>query len=158
VSRRHDLRRIKRSHCYSAVELASLLKVNIGTIRRWCMEGLRPIDSHRPYLFHGEQVAAFLESRIPPKISLGPGELLCVTCRTARPSRGGFVAVEPRGPTTVNFVGRCATCGRKMVRRVRIAEIAEKLGTARIASGDEIATISSGHNPDQTQSFEELAA
>ena len=66
MSRRHNLRRIKRRQCYSAIELACLLKVNIGTVRRWCMQGLRPIDAHRPYLYLGEHVAEFLRHRAKP--------------------------------------------------------------------------------------------
>ena len=158
MSRRHNLRRIKRCQCYSAIELARLLKVNIGTVRRWCMQGLRPIDAHRPYLFLGEHVAEFLRSRAMPRFKLDSGELLCVGCRAGRPTRDGLLWLEPRGPTTVNFVGFCVVSGHKMVRRVRIAEIAEKLGSARIASEDEIATMSSDRDPHQMRSLEEVPA
>ena len=50
--------------------------------------------------------------------------------------------LEPRGSTTVNFIGFCAVSGHRG-SPCRIAEIAEKLGSARIASEDEIATMSS---------------
>src|SRR4051794_22147071 len=81
MSRRHNLRPIKRCQSYSAIELACLLRVNIGTVRRWCMQGLMPIDTQRPYLFLGEHVAEFLRRRARPRFKLDPGELLCVGCR-----------------------------------------------------------------------------
>lgn len=153
MSRSYNLARIRKNHSYTRAELTELLGVNVGTISRWCKEGLRPIDRHRPYLFFGAHVVAFLRGRANPHFALAPGELLCVSCRVGRPTQDGLVWLEPRSPTTVNFVGFCEESGHKMFRRVRIAQIAERLGPAKVASEDAIATMSNSRGPDRVQSL-----
>ncbi len=153
MTRRHNLRLIKQHECYTASELAAVLKVNVGTVRRWSMEGLRPIERRRPFLFLGKHVADFLRARKPPPIKLAPGELLCVRCNAARLPCNLTVHLIPRGPTTVDFAGRCGTCDCGMLRRSRISEIKQNLGPCRVASGDDQTTISSDCEPHQMSLF-----
>ena len=151
-----QLRRLKQHQCYTAPELAALLKVNLGTVRRWSMEGLRPIERRRPFLFLGKHVADFLRGRRPPPIKLAPGELLCVRCNAARFPGNFTVRLIPRGPTTVDFAGLCGTCGCGMLRRSRISEIEQNLGPSRVACGDDQTTISSDREPHQMSLFEDI--
>ena len=158
MSRRHNLRRLKRHQAYTAGDLAKVLKINIGTVRHWCKEGLLPIDQRRPYLFMGEHVSTWLAARMKPHRSLAPGELLCLCCKTGRLPRNRELSLIPRSPTTMDFHGLCEVCERPLFRRVRIAEIPEKLGPCRLAYEDGQATVKSVADSLQTGSFVELSA
>lgn len=158
MSRRHDLRRLKKHQAYTAPELAAVLRVNIATVRRWSMEGLRPIERRRPFLFLGEQVATWLAARVKPHRSLAPGELLCVRCNAPRLPRNYTLTLIPRSATTMDFHGHCEVCGLASFRRVRIAEIDLKRGPCRIAREDDAATVRRAGDSPQTASFEELSA
>ncbi len=141
MTRRHNLRRVHRNRAYSAPELAELLAVNLGTVRRWSMLGLRPIDRKRPFLYLGSAVAEWLGARAQPRQPLAPGELYCIPCKARRIPLGGVVRLIPRASTTVDFHGRCPVCGRELFRRVRVTEIGRKLGGCRIAYEDSPMTI-----------------
>jgi hypothetical protein len=148
VSRRHNLRRLGKRRTYTANELAALLKINIGTVRRWCRLGLDPIDRSRPFLVLGDDVATFLAARATPRQPLAPGEFYCTPCRTRRLPRDLALSLIPRAATNVDFSGVCPDCGNPLFRRVRIAEIGEKLGPCRIAHEDDTAPMMrSGHPP-----------
>lgn len=156
MSRCHNLKRIRAVHSYTAPELAKTLKVNVLTIRRWCQEGLSPIDRKRPFLFFGEHVIAFLEARRPPRRHLAPGQLLCVRCNAFRSPVGNIIELVERGPTTVDFKGDCEVCGKPMFRRVRKAEIKAKLGPCSIACRDDQTTMVRSSEPDQMSLFEAM--
>jgi hypothetical protein len=158
VSRRHNLRRIGKRRTYTADELAGLLKVNILTVRRWCQLGLKPIERRRPFLFLGEDVARFLEARSQPRQPLAPGEFYCAPCKTRRFPLGHVLRLIPRAPTNVDFNGACPVCRRALFRRVRIAEIGDKLGPCRVAREDETTPICGSGNPPQTARYEEIVS
>ena len=158
MSRRHDLRRLRKHQSYTALELAAVLKVNILTVRRWCMEGLTPIERRRPFLFLGEHVAIWLAARVKPHRSLAPGELLCVRCNAPRLPRDLELSLIPRGPTTMDFYGYCEVCDLPSFRRVRIAEIEQKSGPCRITYEDAEVTVRRTSNSPQTELAGELAS
>lgn len=151
MSRRHDLRLLKKHANYTASELAKVLKVNILTIRRWCKLGLKPIDQKRPYLFIGGHVAEFLAARHKPRQPLMPGEIYCVACRQPRVPAGGLVNLQPISDTTANFIGTCPTSGHRIRRRVRIDEIAFKLGNCQVADEDDATTLVGNGEPPHTE-------
>lgn len=157
MTRRHNLRRLRRNWPYKSVELAKTLSVNIGTIRRWTKEGLAPIERRRPFLFLGSDVGDFLAKKVKKHEPLKPGELLCVRCNGARLPEALMVQLVPRSATTVDFSGACERCGLTMYRRVRVSEIIQKLGPCSIASQDEKVTVCSSRAPVQMSLFGELA-
>jgi len=157
VSRRYNLRRLSPDATYYAREVAAKLKVNLGTVRRWCMQGLAPIDRKPPFLFLGSDVAAFLASRAVPRTKLAPGQFYCTACRAAREALDGIVRLKPRTATCVTLTGTCPACGHGLNRHVCVAELAEKIGRARIASEDETATIKRTADSPQTSSVKEVA-
>jgi len=157
MSRRHNLRRISLRSCYSAAELADTLDVNMGTIRRWCAEGLQPIERRRPFLFLGADVAAFLSTRHKPRQPLEAGEIYCVACRTPRQPLEGRVILEQRG-SGVNFVGICPVSGHAIRRRVRVSEIGAKLGTCHIAREDDATTMKGDGQPHRMSAYDETAS
>jgi hypothetical protein len=157
VSRRYNLQRLRSEATFTAKELAVLLRVNIGTVRRWVMKGLKPIDRQVPHLFLGSDVASFLKTHAKSRQPLAPGELYCTPCRAPRKPADGLVRVVPHTATSVTFAGSCPVCGRGLNRHVRIGEIAEKLGAARIAHRDEPVTISGGRHSSQRAPLKEDA-
>ena len=143
MSRRHNPCLVHVHRCYDSLELARTMRVSEGTIRRWTKLGLEPIDRKRPYLFHGARIREFLEALNPPRCPLTDGKIYCTPCRGPRRSEGGIVTLEPKTPTSANFVGYCPDCGRPMNRRVRYVDIPHKLGDLRIRYEDEQAPVSS---------------
>ena len=158
MSRRHDLRVLKRHVTYTAPQLADKLKVNIASVRRWCQQGLQPITRRRPFLFLGADVADWLRGREPPRTRLRPGELYCVACRAPRFPADRVVDLEPLSETSINFVGTCPVSGHRMRRSVRISEIADKLGVCTLASEGETMTMVQSREPHQMSLFAELSA
>jgi hypothetical protein len=155
VSRRYNLRRVKSRYSYSADELTRVLDVHIGTIRKWVMQGLRPFDRRRPQLFLGEHVISFLGTRAQPRCVLQPGELYCLSCKTARPPSHGILTLVRRSAATFDFVAPCAACGTRMFRRVREGDLGARAGECTIASEDDAITMnSSGDSPDTRASLE----
>lgn len=155
MSRRHNLRRIRKLQCYSALELAAVLKVNIATIRRWGSEGLEPIERRRPFLYLGQAAADFLAARAQPRQPLAPGELYCTPCKQRRLPVDAVVRLIPRSSTTVDFSGPCPVCGRSLFRLCRIDEISANLGPCRIAYEDDATTVRrDGHCPQTALSRE----
>jgi hypothetical protein len=157
VSRRYNLRLLSPDATYYATELATKLKINIGTVRRWGMQGLAPIERKPPYLFLGADVIAFLKARAVPPTKLADGQFYCTPCRAARLPAGGVVRLQPRTATCVTFVGTCPVCSHGINRHVCIAEIAEKLGQVRIAGENEPATIKRSQDSPETSPLQEFA-
>ncbi len=139
MSRRHNVRLLHAHIAYTAQELALVLNVSAGTVTRWVKLGLAPLDGHRPRLFLGRHAAGFLAAQAQPRQPLAPGELYCVACKVPRQPFQGVIKLVPRSTTTVDFNATCPDCSRELFRRVRLAEIAEKIGSAKIA--DEGGTI-----------------
>jgi hypothetical protein len=150
------VQRAKTHVCYTAKEVAQLFKVNIGTVRKWVAAGLRPIDRHVPHLFLGSSLASFLSARNKPHEPLLPGEFFCVCCKGKRLPAGNRVGLLARSETTADFTANCSQCGRRLYRRVRLSEVQEKLGPARLTHDDASTTISSSRDPHQTALYEEL--
>lgn len=154
--KRHNLRRLRKNWLYRAPELAETLSVNIATIRNWTKAGLAPIERRPPFLFLGSDIIAFLEGRRKKHKPLEPGELLCVRCNAARLPARNEIRLVTRSATTVDSNGACSACGLIMYRRVRAAEIMQKLGACTVVSRDKQATVPSSRAPLQMSLFCEL--
>lgn len=115
---------IKRHRSYEIGELAVKLKVHKNTVRLWQRDGLSPVNQRRPYLFHGNSVRVFLETRIAArKRPCPPGTLYCFRCREPRQPALGMVDYVGHSPTSGNLSAMCATCGTMMHRRVARSRI-----------------------------------
>jgi hypothetical protein len=130
MTRRHNPRLLQSYRLYTIPKLAELLRVGKNTISRWISLGLAPIEWRRPYLFKGWVVAEFLTALNQPR------------CRGPRRPKGGCVSLDPKTPTSANFVGKCPDCGRPINRRVRYVDIPQKLGDLTIRYEDEKAPVS----------------
>lgn len=125
-ARHPNPRRFKIHRTYSIRELAVLARAHPNTIRNWRREGLKPIDSCRPLLFHGGTIREFLEARrIRAKRPTGPGQMYCLPCRKPQKPAGNMADYTPETPTAGTLIGLCPDCERMMFRRVSAARLHE---------------------------------
>lgn len=124
AARRIDPRAVKLNRCYDIAELATRLGVHKNTVRNWQHDGLRPIDSCRPVLFHGSVIRAFLEARNASRKSpCPPGTLYCFRCRAPRKPALNMIDFIPVTATSGNIRALCATCEATMHRRAPRASL-----------------------------------
>jgi excisionase family DNA binding protein len=81
--------RAKIHRSYTVDEVARLLGVAKGTVRRWIKAGLPVLADRKPALILGEDLVQFLASRKAPRKKCSPAECYCVKCRD-RGSRPGL--------------------------------------------------------------------
>ena len=112
-----NLIRINRS--FSVLEIAALLEVNRYTVLTWHKkEGLRAIDEHAPYIFHGKELRRFIQERQKKrKQRCGPNEFYCFKCRKPRVSLENRVIIVIGNVKQLNIQGTCPFCGSRMNRR-----------------------------------------
>src|SRR5688500_10044042 len=81
---------VKIHLAYSVDEIARLLKVSKGTVRRWLDAGLEAIDGPGLTLVRGHALREFLrQRRAKAKCPCGPGFLYCLRCRSRKQPAGG---------------------------------------------------------------------
>ena len=56
---RVKVRRVKIHRSYTIQQLADLLEVTMGTVRRWCKRGLPCLNDKRPFLIEGQDFHEF---------------------------------------------------------------------------------------------------
>ena len=124
-ARRVDPRRIKLNRSYEVAELAACCGVHKNTVRHWQHAGLKPLDDKRPAMFHGATARAFLLSRKASRQQpCPPGMIFCFRCRAPRPPAPGLVEFVSSNALSGNIRASCATCGTRMHRRARKADLA----------------------------------
>lgn len=127
-ARRVNPNRVKSHYSYTAGELATCLGVHKNTVRNWQRDGLEPVDSCRPALFHGGTVRDFLKARrTSRKQPCVPGTLYCLSCREPRRPALGMVDYQPMRPDTGNLRAICEVCETVMHRRIRLADMERKM-------------------------------
>lgn len=114
---------------YTAEETARLFGVHKNTVRAWIKDGLPVLDSRKPLLIAGDDLANYLrERRARNKRPCGPGQLYCVRCRRPQEPAGAMVDYEIVTPEVGNVVGLCPDCGTLMNRRTALARLAQTIG------------------------------
>lgn len=123
-ARRLNPRRAKLHRVYAIGEVARLFDVHKNTVRGWRAKGLKPVDAHRPILFDGATLRAFLEKqRAGRKRPCRPGTFYCFRCREPRAPAGGMVDFAPISDASGNLEAICADCETVMHRRARLADL-----------------------------------
>ena len=117
--RKPSRHRVKIHRSYAVDEVARLLGVAKGTVRRWIKGGLSAVTDQKPALVLGEDLVQFLASRKAPRKKCGPAECYCVKCREPRKPAGEMAEFIPLTPKTGNLRAICPTCGRLMHKRIR---------------------------------------
>lgn len=131
---------VKTHRSYTMEELADLLGVTKGTLRRWCKEGLRCFTDAKPFLIQGGDFKAFYaEERSAKKIKLGAFEVYCLSCRKGREPDPDLLEIRPKDASRAVIFAICPTCGCTMQRIIRRADVpkwAAKYGCAAGMRGD----------------------
>ncbi|WLE95204.1 MAG: helix-turn-helix domain-containing protein [Candidatus Electrothrix communis] len=125
MGKRHpNPRRVKKHRSYTVEEVAELFGVHKNTVRNWIKTGLSVIDSKRPMLIFGQELANFLEAkRTKNKRPCKPGEMYCVKCRTPKFPAEDMAEYFPDTEKVGNLQAICPDCGTMMNRRVSLAKI-----------------------------------
>jgi excisionase family DNA binding protein len=136
----HRLAKIHRT--YTVEEVARRWGVHRNTVRQWIKLGLPLIDSRRPFLVRGRDLAEFLLKRRQRdrRVCL-PGEIYCVRCRSPRPPAGGIADYEPLTPVQGNLIGICPICECLIYRRVSLAKLHDATGDLDVRLKDALLHI-----------------
>lgn len=122
--KRINPRLVKKNRPYTVIELADALGVHKNTVRNWLSRGLATVDRHRPMIFRGSDVIAFLaRRRKDAKRPLGPGTMLCLRCKAPRKPASKMIDGYRSNASSANLQALCGVCGAIMNRRVALAEI-----------------------------------
>ena len=124
MGKRHpNPRRVKKHRSYTVEEVAGVCEVHKNTVRNWIKNGLTPIDTKRPMLIFGQDLAAFLQAkRTKNKRPCKPGEMYCVKCRTPKFPAEDMAEYTPVTEKVGNLQAICPDCGSIMNRRVSRAK------------------------------------
>ena len=112
-----NARLVKRDSTYTVEETSTLLAVHVNTVRNWQNDGLHPIDTHRPVLFHGSDLQIYIRRKHAKRRQrCGPGELYCFKCRQPRLPKDRAIKVEMQNERLLRLIGICEMCGTRMFR------------------------------------------
>lgn len=120
---RPNRRAVKLHRSYTVDEVARVLGVAKGTVRRWLKSGLPAISDRKPILILGGDLSDFLKARARPKTKCGPAECFCFSCRQPRAAAAGMADFIPLTSTGGNLQALCDTCGTVMHRHVSKAQL-----------------------------------
>jgi hypothetical protein len=125
---------------YSVDEIARLLAVSKGVVRRWLKTGLESVEGPGITIARGCVLREFLrQRREKAKQPCGPGHLYCLRCRTPKePANRKADLVRDdlgaaRATSTGNLRGVCPDCSALMHRRVNLHRIDLVRGNLEIA-------------------------
>ena len=131
---RPSIRRIKRLRLYDPLEAARALGVSRQTIWRWKKQGLVCIPNHRPTLFRGADIIAFVRSRREGrKQRCGRGRLFCFRCKEPKPPAQGMLDFRADAGALGTLTAICPTCGGLMYRRASLHTLAAAAGDLAVS-------------------------
>lgn len=124
MTKRYDLRRIKKHYTYTVTELADETSVTKLTVRRWLVDGMTAIDAQRPTLIIGEAAIEFLKDRqSKAKQPMKLFELYCLACKKPSTPFGMLADYTPQSPSGGRLSALCDVCGRECYRNVSASQI-----------------------------------
>ena len=131
--RRPNPRLAKIHRNYTVEEIASLYSIHKNTVRQWIKQGLPIIDTRRPILVLGKELAAFLyKKRQKNTRTCKPGEIYCLKCREPRSPAGDMADYQATTETLGNLIGICPCCDTMMYRRVNSTKLEQVRGQLNV--------------------------
>lgn len=154
AARRIDPRAVKLNRCYDVAELAARLGIHKNTVRHWQRDGLKPLDSGRPVLFHGSAIRKFLEARNASRKSpCPPGTIYCFRCRVPRKPALNMIEFIPINGASGNIRALCDTCDATMHRRAPCASLAAIMPGCEVQLAEGPARLIGGPSPSLISDF-----
>lgn len=134
---------------YSVDEIARLLSVSRGTVRRWLKTGLATVEGPGLKIVRGSVLREFLRKRrADGKRPCGLGFLYCLRCRVPRQPAGARAElICSEGTAIGNLRGICPECSALMYRRVNVARLSAVQGVLEIALPDAQSRLGGIHRP-----------
>jgi excisionase family DNA binding protein len=146
--RRPNHRLVKIHRAYTVEEVAELFGTHKNTVRAWIKVGLTTVDSRRPTLILGRDLAAFLRARrASKKQPCRAGELYCVRCRAPRFPAGDMVDYQPVTEKFGNLTAICPECDCIINRRVTLVRLSHVQGKMEITFPQALRRIGESGQP-----------
>ena len=114
---------VKSHRNYRVEEVARLLEVAKGTVRRWTKKGLPFVTEKRPRLIRGDDLLEFLAKLKAPKQRCQLHECYCFKCRAPREPALRMADIICDRPTSGNLRALCPVCETWMHKRVSFAAL-----------------------------------
>lgn len=113
--RHFDVRRIKSELTYTPSEIERALGVHKNTVLKWLRDGLKRIDTERPYLVYGQELVNFLRQKQQNRHQTClPHEMFCVKCQKPQFVLNNAVDIEIYNQKQLIIRGICVTCQTKV--------------------------------------------
>jgi excisionase family DNA binding protein len=114
---------LKAHRNYTVEEVARLLGVARGTVRRSTKKGLRFVTERRPRLIRGDDLLDFLAKMKAPKARCQLHECYCFKCRAPWEPALRMADIVCDRPTSGNLCALCLVCETWMHKRVSFAAL-----------------------------------
>lgn len=122
--RKYNLNLIKKNYSYTIQEISEILHVHSSNVRLWIKNGLKTIDSIKPFLIHCEDLKTFLAARQSKrKCKCQFEEFYCLKCRAARSPTPNTVIATIKNKKIVNLSGNCSICGSRLNKTIPVQKI-----------------------------------
>lgn len=120
--------RIRKNRPYTTSELSQLLNLHPNTIRQWAKDGLNPLDSAWPIMFHGSDIKDFIRSKRQVRKQIcAPDEMFCFKCKKPVRPYKGKIDITIVNQKLVQISGHCEACETKIFRRANINNLCKML-------------------------------
>jgi hypothetical protein len=126
--RKFNLNLIKKNYSYTIQEISEILCVHVGTVRSWIKDGLKTIDSTKPFLIYCEDLRSFLsikQNKRKHKCSFN--EFYCLKCRNTVLAATGTVSITTRNEKIANLSGICSICSSRINKTISVQKIPEAI-------------------------------
>lgn len=144
--RTYNTRLIKRNLSYTIQEIAELFDLHTNAVRQWIRAGLTTIDNRKPFLIHGEDLIAFLNSRqAGRKRKCAADELYCCRCRAPRHPHGNVVSIEIANEKQLVISAKCERCGTTLKQMGSVRKLDNYRSTFTVQ------TMARGHIRERTE-------
>ena len=101
---------------YSDEDIANQLSIKPQTVISWRQNGLKPIDHHRPTLYHGYNIKETLKKmNSKRKIKLDIHQFYCLGCKDVKTPKNGKITVLTQG-SQVRVIGICPDCQKRIFK------------------------------------------
>lgn len=137
--KRPSSRLVKSHRNYTVDDVANLLDVAKGTVRRWIKNGLPCIDDQRPLLILGNDLRDYLDSRKRARQECQLHECYCLKCKKPRSPALDMADFIVLTPTNGNLRALCPECSKLMYKRLSKVNLpaVQQLLTVTIMQPDE---------------------